>query len=179
MRYLLYIFLLIFITRCKPKAENSPIAFPEKTVIPSSIKNTHVKLLAQIHQFTLIQDSSGRVALKIEDFMQHHFKEEEDFMLPTLGLLPLLINGQLPEKKETIIALSEKATAAMDHMSAEHQLITAYIKELKQASKKDNLPKVIAFENDVVQHAESEEEVFFPTAILIGEYLKLKTTSKP
>lgn len=67
----------------------------------------------------------------------------------------------------------------MDHMSVEHQMIKVHIDELKQASKKENLVEIINFEKEVIKHAISEEEVFFPTAILIGEYLKLKTIKKP
>ncbi|WP_326985407.1 hypothetical protein [Chryseobacterium sp. MP_3.2] len=63
-------------------------------------------------------------------------------------------------------------------MSAEHQLIKAYIEELKQASKKENLPAISIFENEVSQHATSEEEIFFPASILVGEYLKLKAGEK-
>ena len=74
---------------------------------------------------TLYKDSSGRVAKKIEDMMEHHFKEEEDFILPLLGLLPLLANDQIPQQNKEIILLSEKVKSQLNHMSAEHQLIKA------------------------------------------------------
>ena len=111
--------------------------------------------------------------------MLHHFKEEEDYIFPALGLLPLLANGQLPKETKNVQLLTEKAKSMMDHMSAEHQLITAYIGELKQASAAENLPAIIEFEKAVSQHAKSEEEVYFPAAIMVGEYLKLKTAQKP
>ncbi len=83
---------------------------------------------------TIYIDSSGRVALKLEELMQHHFKEEEDFILPPLGLLPLLANGQIPEQSKDVILLSENVKSMLNHLSAEHQLIEVFIKELKQAS---------------------------------------------
>lgn len=106
--------------------------------------------------------------------MLHHFQEEENYILPPLGLLPSLAKGQFPEHSKEIIMLSEKAKSQMDHMSAEHQLITAYIEELKQASTKENRPAIAEFEKEVSKHALSEEEVYFPAAIMVGEYLKLK-----
>ena len=179
MKNLFYILLLIFLSQCKPKEEIAITQFPGKPEVPSSIMETHKYLLEQIHKMTLYKDSSGRVALKIEELMQHHFKEEEEFILPPLGLLPLLANGELPEQSEDIIILSEKVKSQLNHMSAEHQLIAAFIEELKQASDKENLPEIIQFEKEVLKHATSEEEVFFPASILIGEYLKLKVVETP
>ena len=179
MKNLFYILLLILLSQCKPKEDTSITQFPGKPEVPSSLKKTHVYILAQIHKMTLYKDSSGHVALKLEELMQHHFKEEEDFILPPLGLLPLLAKGQIPEQSKDVILLSENVKSYMNHMSAEHQLIKAYIEELKQASDNENLPEIIEFENEVSHHAISEEEVFFPASILVGEYLKLKSVVKP
>ena len=178
MKNIFYILLLVFISQCKPKEDITITQFPGKPEVPSSIKKTHATLLEQIHKMTLYKDSSGRVAIKLEGMMEHHFKEEEDFILPPLGLLPLLANDQIPEQSKEIIHLSEKVKSQLNHMSAEHQLIKAYLEELKQASNIENLPEIIEFENEVFKHATSEEEVFFPASILIGEYLKLKSVIK-
>ena len=179
MKNLSYILLLIFISQCKPKEDNRITQFPGRPEVPSSIKKTHVHVLEQIHMMALYKDSSGSVAKKLEDLMQHHFREEEDFILPSLGLLPLLASGQEPGQSEDIILLSEKARSMLNHMSVEHQLINAYIAELKEASSKESLPEIIKFENEVLNHATSEEEVFFPASILVGKYLKLKAAAKP
>ncbi len=178
MKYLFYLLLILLFSQCKPKKENPVIQFPGKPEVPSSILKTHASLLEQIHQMTLYKDSSGRVALKLEEFMQHHFAEEEDFILPPLGLLPSLARGQMPEQSKEGIQYSEKISSYMNHMSAEHQLINAFIEELKQACDKEQLPEMIEFQKQVMHHATSEEEVFFPASILIGEYLKLKSEVK-
>ena len=178
MKNLFYLSLLFFTLQCSPKTDQTITQFKGKPEVPSSLKKTHSELLQQLHQFTLIKDSSVKVALKLEELMLHHFLEEEDYILPTLGLLPSLAKGQLPESPTEIIMLSEKAKSQMDHMSAEHQLIKAYIEELKQASKEENQPAIIAFEKEVSKHAISEEEVYFPAAIMVGEYLKLKSELK-
>ena len=108
--------------------------------------------------------------------MQHHFHEEEDFVLPQLGLLPLLASGKLSGHSKEVIQLSEKLKSNLTHLNVEHQLITAYLDELKQVAAKKHLPGIIEFEKELAKHANSEEELFFPAAVLIGEYLKLKST---
>ena len=179
MRFPYYLFLLILISQCRSKPDVVVTEFPGKPEVPSSIKATHESLLEQIHKLTLYNDSSRIIALKIEELMIHHFQEEEDYVLPQLGVLRALANGQIPEKSEEIIVLSETVRSHMNHLSAEHQLITAFIKELKEASAEENLPEINTFENEIFKHSTTEEQVFFPTSILIGEYLKLQTKKKP
>lgn len=178
MKNFFYLFLLILISQCRSKPDIIVTEFPGKPEVPSSLKETHESLLEQVHKLTLYNDSSRFIALKIEELMIHHFKEEEDYVLPQLGVLLAVANGQIPEKSEEIILLSETVKSHMNHLSAEHQLITAFIKELKEASAEENLPEINAFENEIFKHSTSEEEVFFPTSILIGEYLKLKSENK-
>jgi hypothetical protein len=176
MKHFYYTLLLVlFICQCRHKAENTIIQFPGKPETPSSIKKEHEHLLEKIYKITLFHDSTGLAAVKLYDLMQHHFKEEEDFVLPPLGLLPLLTSGKLPEQSKEVIQLSEKLKSQLSHLSLEHQLIKAYMDELMQAAAKENHPEIIEFEQELQKHAKTEEEVFFPTAILIGEYLKLKT----
>lgn len=179
MKQLLYFLLLFFTLQCSPKEDQTITQFQGKPEVPSSLKNTHAELLNQLHQFTLINDRSTPFALKLEEVMVHHFQEEEEYILPPLGLLPLLVSGRLPEESKNIISLTEKAKAQMDHMSAEHQLITAYIEELKQASSPENQAAIAAFEKEVLQHALSEEEVYFPATLLVGDYLKMKSGDRP
>ena len=59
-------------------------------------------------------------------------------------------------------------------MNAEHQMIMAHLSELKQAAAYDNHPDITLLEEQIYRHAKAEEEVYFPAAIVIGEYLKQK-----
>jgi len=175
MKYLIYLLpLVLWISQCRHKQADYISLFPGKPDVPSSIKQEHEHLLKQMHAFTLYQDSTGRVAAKLDSLMQHHFQEEEDFMLPPLGHLPLLASGAVPAQREDVIRLTGKLKSQLTHMSAEHQLIKAYMGELKQAAARDNHPEISEFEKELHKHATSEEEVLFPAAILVGEYLKLK-----
>lgn len=179
MKHSSYLLLLgLFISQCtNPVEENFQTQFPGKPGVPSFIKEEHDYLLNQIGKIALFQDSTGYVAVKLNDLMQHHFKEEEDYVLPPLELLPLLASEELPEQSEGIILLTEKLKTQLSHMNAEHQMIKAFMDELLIAAAKDNHTEIMELAKAVHQHAQAEEEVFFPAAILIGEYLKLKSVS--
>ncbi|HJS54135.1 MAG TPA: hemerythrin domain-containing protein [Chitinophagaceae bacterium] len=180
MKHFIYILLLVlFISRCQPKEEKSFIQFPGMPEVPLSIKKDHEYLLDQIHKITLFQDSAGNVAIKLNELMQHHFKEEEEFVLPPLGLLTSLASGKMPEQSSRVIQLTDKISSQLTHLNAEHQFIRAYMDELKKADPIGSHPEILVLEKELHQHANLEEEVLFPAAILIGEYLKLKVTIKP
>ena len=176
MKTLLYIAVPILVMiQCRKKEESYLTIFPGKPETPFAIKREHEYILDQLHKITLFQDSTGIVAKKLDELMQHHFKEEEDFVFPPLALLPLLASGGMTEQSKEVILLTDKLKSQLAHMSAEHQLIKAYLGELSHVAARENHPEVAAFESGVHKHATLEEEILFPAAILIGEYLKLKS----
>jgi hypothetical protein len=73
-----------------------------------------------------------------------------------------------------VLALTEKLKSNLTHLSVEHQLIKAYMDEMKQVDTNKEHPEIIVLEKDVHQHAKIEEEVLSPASILAGDYLKLK-----
>lgn len=152
----------------EPQTEKLPRI---QSTVPLSMTEEHRTLLNMIHKISTRPDSSGIVATKLYELLQHHFNEEEDYVLPPLGLLHLLNNGELPADAEQIIELTERLKGQMQHMDVEHQMVRAYLNELKAASDKD--PEVLKLVDELIEHARMEEEILFPTALLIGEHLKL------
>lgn len=164
--------------QCKPKEDHTVTQFAGKPEMPATIKKEHEYLLGEIGKIAMLEDSTGKAAVKLKELMQHHFKEEEDYVLPPLGLLPLLAEGRMPLQSKEVIGLTEKLKAQLLHMQVEHQLIKAYMDEVVQAATKENHLEVSTLEKEIGKHAAMEEEVFFPAAILIGEYLKLKSKAQ-
>lgn len=176
MRFFLSIFLpVLLLIQCQPKEDIYFTDYPEKPEVPLSIMEEHKTLLDQAYQYTLLPDSAGLAALKLYDLMQYHFKEEEDFVFPPLGLLPMLANDEIPEESDKLIELTEKLKSQLAVMLAEHQMVVAYLEEIKQEVSDEYLPEIIKFEKELQKHAQIEEEVFFPASILIGEYLVLQS----
>jgi hypothetical protein len=169
----------LFIFQCRQKNETYITQFPGKPEVPSTILKEHADLLSQMQAFTSVMDSTGQIARKLYEVMQHHFQEEEDFVLPPLSVLPLLASGQFPERHEELLLLTEKLKTQLSHMNAEHQMIKVHVGELKQAAAHEGHSIPAAFEENLHRHAQMEEEIFFPAAILVGEYLKQKSNRKP
>lgn len=175
----IFFVLLTLFSQCRPKKQEQPgtIEFTGKPVTPSSILEEHTDLLKEIRRFALLDDSTGRAALRLEELMIYHFREEEDYILPPLGLLPELSKGNITVQKDSIILLTEKFKSRSDLMLAEHQMILASLQEMKQAANRENHPAVDELEKALTRHAIIEEQILFPAAILVGEFLKLKSNS--
>lgn len=59
-------------------------------------------------------------------------------------------------------------------MLAEHKEIVAALKTLMAAAKAESKPEGIRFAEMLMAHAQTEEEVTYPTALLIGLYVRDK-----
>lgn len=148
--------------------------FAGDMALPSSIQNEHDSLLTRLRGITLFEDTAGMLATKLLELMEHHFSEEENMVFPQLALLPSLADGEVPENAKEIIELSEKFKSQLAHMSVEHQMIILQMEALANVVSTEDLPEFLAFRRAVEKHAVAEEEIYFPAAILVGEYLKMK-----
>jgi len=76
----------------------------------------------------------------------------------------------------TVLKMTAKLKAELQQMLEEHKAIVAALKKLAEAAKKEKKIEYARFAEKLILHAQTEEEVNYPTAILVGEYLKLKLT---
>lgn len=143
--------------------------------IPRPLKLEHEELHEQLRKATRESGGLGEAAKAVAKLMHPHFVKEEEYALPPLGLLPLLAKGQVtPAMAAAALPMTDKLKAELGEMLAEHKSIVAALRNLADAAKRENKPEYAEFAEKLILHAQTEEEVSYPTAILIGEYLKLK-----
>ena len=116
--------------------------------------------------------------------MHPHFEKEEEYALPPLGLLSSLIpEGQgdregeskiTQDIKNNVIAMTDKLKSNLPHMIEEHNKIVTALNNLIEIAKVENKIELVEFAEKLKLHAKTEEQVLYPTAILIGKYLKLE-----
>ena len=119
----------------------------------------------------------GEAARAVAKLMHPHFVKEEDFALPPLGLLRLLIAGNISPVMLGVTEMTNRLKADLQKMLNEHASIVAAVKNLAAAARRGKKPKYARFAEKLIQHARLEEEVLYPTTILIGEFIKLKLKS--
>jgi hypothetical protein len=141
---------------------------------PTILHAEHEELHKMLKNATQLPGKTGEAAKVVAKVLHPHFIKEEEYALPPLGLLPLLAEGKILPEMKPVIAMTDKLKSELPEMLAEHKQIEAALLELLKASKAENQPAATLFAEQLLEHAKMEEAVSYPTAILIGEYLKLK-----
>jgi hypothetical protein len=142
--------------------------------IPSSLKAEHEELHEELVRATRAGGKTGEAAQVVAKVLHPHFVKEEQLAMPPLGLLGALAAGQMPPKAEEIVKLTDNLKKELPAMLKEHGNIVVALDALANAAQEENNQAAQQFAEKLKQHAKTEEEVLYPAAILVGEYIKLK-----
>ena len=149
-----------------------------KPFIPQPITAEHEELHEELVRATQAGGKVGPAAEEVARLLHQHFEAEEAYALPPLGYLAILA-GEAPVGDVTeVLAMSRKLAAGLPQMLQEHGQIVAALKVLVQAATDDHTPEHLHFAEKLMLHAQTEEEILYPAAILVGKYLEL-TGARP
>ena len=140
--------------------------------IPKSLRVEHDELhdfLATVrHEPGELGDALRRVARLLEP----HFRKEEAFAMPPLGLLVRLARHEISPAMAEVYPHTDWLKNNLPTLMAEHDAIGAAVQEMLQAARAVDRTEYIEFAEKLVNHLRVEEEVMYPAAILVGEYLR-------
>jgi len=145
--------------------------------IPKSLKLEHEELHAELVMATKDGGKVGEAAKGVAKVLHDHFVKEEEFALPPIGLLSVLARGEVDENMKSVLRMTDRLKAELPEMLEEHKAVVAALKKLIAAAKAENQTEHARFAEKLMLHAQTEEEVLYPAAILVGEYLKIKLES--
>ena len=143
-------------------------------IIPEPLEEEHEELHAELARITKVGGGIGEAARKVAEIMHPHFIKEEEYALPPLGLLTPLSKGDFKPEMKDVLQMTDRLKTGLPQMHAEHIAIIDALLKLADVATKENKMEFAFFAKKLILHARTEEEVLYPSAILIGEYLKLK-----
>jgi len=143
--------------------------------IPPSLKHEHGEIRASLEIAGKAVGKSGEAAREVAQLLFPHFKKEEEYALPPLDALSVLARGGIPENPDAIIAKVDRLRHELAEMLREHQTIAKALEVLYDAATGDQRPELARFARKLLLHAQMEEQIYYPGALVIGDYLKLKT----
>jgi hypothetical protein len=147
--------------------------------IPRVMEMEHEELHAELAKLIQAGGQTGNAAKAVAAVLDPHFTNENSYALPPLGLLVPLAEGKFDCGMTEVLKMTDKLEAAMPTMLAEHKEITAALGKLSDAGKAENKPEGVQFAEALMVHAEGEEEITYPTALLVGRYVKDKAAGCP
>lgn len=143
-----------------------------KFEIPKPLQIEHQELHATLVKATNEPGAVGEAAREVARLLHPHFVREEEFALPPIALLAdIALRGVTPQMAE-VLPLTRRLRAELPAMLAEHERIVAALEKLRAAARGAKLAEYERFADALVLHAQTEEQVLYPAAILVGEHVE-------
>ena len=142
--------------------------------IPSALTREHEELHAELAKATKERGSMGEAARSVARVLHPHFVKEEEYALPPLGLLTHLTKGEAKPEMKSVLKMTDKLKTELPQMLEEHKAIVVALEKLAGAAEKEGKTEYVDFSKKLTLHAQTEEQVLYPEAILVGEYVKMK-----
>ena len=100
--------------------------------------------------------------------------------MPPLGLLARLTQGE--GLAETVLsdalAMIDSLRAELPRMLDEHKKIRAAVENLRLAARTAHATKYEQLADQLTLHAQTEEEVLYPAALLVGDVIRARRQSR-
>ncbi|MBC8647444.1 MAG: hemerythrin domain-containing protein [Thermoanaerobaculia bacterium] len=117
---------------------------------------------------------TGAAATAVMRVLFPHMVMEETYAMPPLKLLPRLARGDATSDMSRIIDTSETLRKELPRMLEDHKQIVLALRQLMQAAAAEGHDGYAQFATKLIAHAQLEEDVLYPAAILVGDYLRLR-----
>lgn len=145
--------------------------------IPAAMKAEHDAIHQRLVRAAAAPGPTGDAARALAKVLHPHFIREEQIALPPLGLLAPLARGEFKPEMAAVLAMTESLRAELPRMLEEHQGIHAAAARLAEVARAQSNAEVEDLALTLAAHAEAEEELFYPAAILVGEIVRTRAAA--
>jgi hypothetical protein len=146
--------------------------------IPHSLQSEHEEIHEALVDATRAPGRVGAAAKELAAVLHPHFERENQIALPPLGLLAPLAAGDTPAGLEEALAMTDALRKELPRMLEEHERIRAATEKLRTAARDEQSPVHEAFARALAAHAQTEEQVLYPAAILVGDIIRARMAKK-
>jgi hemerythrin HHE cation binding domain-containing protein len=140
--------------------------------IPESLRLEHHEIHDALVRATKAADPVGAAARELARVLDPHFVREEQIALPPLGLLAPLARGESISDARTVLAMTDTLRAELPSMLEQHKAIRAATMRLREVAHAAGNAEVEELAHKLALHAQNEEEVTYPAAVLVGEIVR-------
>jgi len=142
--------------------------------VPQSIQTEHEELHAELAHALKAGGKTAEAARAVMKIVQPHMAREEEFVAPALALLGPVAAGRFSAEMAALVPRITSLRAELPRMLAEHGQMVDSLRRLMQAATEEKQPGFARLAQRLISHAQEEEEILYPAAILVGEALKAR-----
>lgn len=175
---------LLVITLSAPMAvqaqtskHSEPHGHDSKIQIPEAMRLEHMEIHNGLVSATKMPGQVGEAARKLAAVLVPHFMREEQIALPPLGLLAPLSRGEFTPEMREVLSMTDALRAELPRMLSEHKTIRAATVRLGEVAKAAGNAAVERLAETLKVHAQNEEEVFYPAALLVGDVVRARSAT--
>lgn len=139
--------------------------------IPAALRQGHDQLRAELVRAA---DESGRIASaakRVAALCLPHFEHEEVAVFPIFGVLDDLMVGDVRPEMVEILPMISAFRARQEAMEGHHQKIASAVSDLMHAAQSAKSTEFAELAYGLRIHERLEDELIYPSAILIGKYV--------
>lgn len=145
--------------------------------IPAPMKAEHDGIHQRLVRATAAPGRTGDAARALAKVLHPHFVREEQIALPPLGLLAPLARGEFTPEMTAVLSMTDSLRAELPRMLEEHKGIHAATARLAEVARLESNAEVEDLAMTLAAHAEAEEQLFYPAAVLVGEIVRSRAAS--
>jgi hypothetical protein len=146
--------------------------------IPQSLEAEHHEIHEALLAATRAPGRVGTAAKDLAAVLDPHFERENEIALPPLSLLAPLAAGETPAGLKEVLAMTDALRKEMPRMLEEHARIRAATEKLRAVAREEKAPAQERFAERLAAHAQTEEEILYPAAILVGDIIRARMAKK-
>ncbi len=145
--------------------------------IPPSMRAEHESVLATLQGVAARPTPEGAAAQRVIDVLKPHMATEEQFILPSLTLLPVLATGKVTPDMGWAVALADRLEAEQREVLQMHEGLSDAFVGLLAAAEEAHDEATVGFAKDLAAGDLADREVTEPTTILIGEFVRARLSA--
>ncbi len=142
--------------------------------IPEPLRMDQNEICVALERAMLSGGKTATAARKLLEVLQPHLLKEEMGLLHVLGALRQLLDGELTPEMGNIPLLTERLKAERFNLAREHERVLRAARGLRRSAEAEAKTELASFTEHLALRAWMDEVVFYPAAILLGDYLKLR-----
>ena len=146
--------------------------------VPPSLRTDHEEIHHALLDATRAPGRIGAAAKELAAVLDPHFTRENQIALPPLGLLAPLAAGDTPAGLQDALAMTDALRKELPRMLEEHKRIRAATEKLRTAAREQKASAHEQFAERLAAHAQTEEEILYPAAILVGDVIRARGVRK-
>lgn len=147
-----------------------------KFTIPKTLQSEHKALHDRLRQATEVGGEVDEAAKTLAHLTHPHFVKEDEFALPPLGLLVALARGEVNAEMAAVLELTDRLDTGLPRTLEEHRSSIEALSKLRNTAARAGHDNIVAFAETLIEHAQNEEAVIYPAAILVGQVVRQRLT---